>query len=78
MDNIRSQRSKEKFSHEGFLHIFNKKSADGNRKMRRCENDYSCRAQIHIDAITGDVRKNLGDHNHDSNAAKTEVVSGRY
>ena len=79
MDNIRSQRSKEKFSHEGFfLHIFNKKSADGNRKMRRCENDYSCRVRIHIDAITGDVLKNLGDHNHDSNDAKTEVVSGRY
>jgi len=34
----------------------------------------SCRARIHTDAITGDVVKNLGDHNHDSNAAKIEVV----
>ena len=76
MDNIRSQRSKEKFSHEGFfLHIFNKKSADGSRKMWRCEHkDYSCRARIHTDATTGDVLKNLGDHNHDSNAAKIEMV----
>jgi len=28
----------------------------------------------HTDAITGDVRKNPGDHNHDSNAAKIKVV----
>jgi len=76
MDNIRSQRNREKFSHEGFfLYIFDKKSADGNRKMWRCKRkDYSCRAWIHTDAITGDVCKNLGDHNHDSNAAKIEVV----
>jgi len=52
MDNIRSQRNKEKFSHEGFLYIFDKKSADGNRKMWRCERkDYSCTARIHTDAI---------------------------
>jgi len=75
MDNIRSQRNREKFSREGFLYIFDKKSADGNRKMWRCERkDYSCRARKHTDAITGDVRKNFGDHNHDSNAAKIEVV----
>ena len=43
--------------------------------MWRCEHkDYSCRARIHTDAITGDVLKNLGDHNYDSNAAKIEVV----
>ena len=43
--------------------------------MWRCEHkDYSCRARIHTGAITGDVLKNLGDHNHDSNAAKSEVV----
>ena len=75
MDNICSQRNKEKFCHEGFLYIFDKKSADGSRKMWRCElKDYSCRARIHTGAITGDVLKNLGDHNHDSNAAKIEVV----
>jgi len=56
-----------KSSHEGFIYIFDKKSADGNRKTWRCEcKDYSCRARIHTDAITGDVRKNPGDHNHDS------------
>jgi len=39
--------------------------------MWRCEHkDYICRARIHTD----DVLKNLGDHNHDSNAAKIEVV----
>jgi len=75
MDNICSQRNKEKFCHEGFLYIFDKKSADGSRKMWRCEHkDYSCRARIHTDAITGDVLKNLSDHNQDSNAAKIEVV----
>jgi len=43
--------------------------------MWRCEHkDYRCRARIHTDAITGDVLKNLGDHNHDSNAAKIEMV----
>jgi len=46
-----------------------------NRKMWRCERkDYSCRARIHTDAITGDVRKNLGDHNHDSNALTISTV----
>jgi len=35
MDNIRSQRKKEKFSREGFLYIFDKKSADGNIKKWR-------------------------------------------
>jgi len=75
MDNFRSQRNKEKFSHEGFLYIFDKKLADENRKMWHCERKvYSCRAWIHTNAITGDVRKNLGDHNHDSNATKIEVV----
>ena len=75
MDNICSQRNNEKFCHEGFLYIFDKKSADGSRKMWRCEHkDYSCRAQIHTNAITGDVLKNLSDHNQDSNAAKIEVV----
>jgi len=75
MDNISSQRNKEKFGHEGFLYIFDKKSGDRNRKMWRWERkDYSCRARIHTDAITGDVLKNLGEHNHDSNAAKIEVV----
>jgi len=69
MDNISSQRNKEKFSHEGFLYIFDKKSSDGNRKMWRCERkDCSCRARIHTDAVTGDVPKNrlLGSfHNID-------------
>jgi len=75
MDNICSQRNNEKFCHEGFLYIFDKKSAHGSRKMWRSEHkDYSCRARIHTGAITGDVLKNLGDHNHDSNAAKSEVV----
>jgi len=43
--------------------------------MWRCEcKDYSCRARIHTSAVSGDVLENLGDHNHDSNAAKIEVV----
>jgi len=63
MDNISSQRNKEKFSHEGFIYIFDKKSADGNRKMWRCERkDYSRRARTHTDSVTGEVLKNLGDH----------------
>ena len=33
MDNIRSQRNKEKFSHEGYLYIFDKNSADGSKKV---------------------------------------------
>ena len=64
---------------KAFLHIFNKKSADGSRKMWRCEHkDYSCRARIHTDAITGGVLKNLGDHNHDSNADlfREQLVAG--
>jgi len=43
--------------------------------MWRCERkDYSCRARIRTDALTGDMRKNIGGHNHDSNAAKIEVM----
>jgi len=30
--------------------------------------------RIHISAVTGDVCKNLGEHNHHSNAAKIKVV----
>jgi len=61
MDNVNLQRNKEKISHEGFFkYIFDKKSADGNRKKWRCEcKDYSFRARIHTDAVSGDVLKNL-------------------
>jgi len=45
-------------------------------KLWRCERkDYSRGARIHTDAASGDMLKNLGDHNHDSNTAKTEVVN---
>jgi len=73
MDNIRSQRNKEKFCREGFSYIFDKKSADGNGKMWRGEHkDYSYRARIHTDAITGDVLKN---HNHDSTTTTTTTTT---
>ena len=57
----------------GFLYIFDKKSSDGSEKMWRCERkDQQCKAHLHSNAFTGELVRVVGNHTHNSDAARNK------
>ena len=72
MATVLSQRSKEKFSHDGYLYIFDKISkTDSNLMFWRCDQLGRCKVRIHT--RFGNVVKFLNTHTHDSSPIKVEV-----
>ena len=73
---IETQRRKPKFSHNGFLFVFDKLTKDGSKKMWRCDQkNRGCKARLHTDATNGNVLQEPGNHTHGSDAAGVEVAS---
>ena len=71
---ILSKRGKEKFSHNGYLYIFDKMSkSDIAIKFWRCEQVGRCRGRIHTS--DGEVVKEINTHSHISSAANIEVAA---
>ncbi|KAK9752397.1 FLYWCH zinc finger domain [Popillia japonica] len=68
MNNITSQRNREKFSENGFLYVFDKLSADEKTEFWRCEQKRDCKARLHL--VKREVVKTLNSHNHEPSAAK--------
>ena len=72
-DNILTKRGKEKFTHNGFLYVFDKASkADSELKYWRCEQKNRCKARLHTKA--GEVVLELNSHSHEACAAEVEVA----
>ncbi|KAB0805304.1 hypothetical protein PPYR_02274 [Photinus pyralis] len=71
MENIVSKRQKQKYSHQGFIYVFDRMSACGAKLFWRCERKDDCKARIHTE--NGSVVKKVNDHSHDSSAARVEV-----
>ncbi|XP_014784960.1 uncharacterized protein LOC106879774 isoform X4 [Octopus bimaculoides] len=72
MERVFSQRGKEKFSHNGYLFIFDKFSrTDTDLMFWRCELIGRCKARIHTKF--GDVVKFMNTHTHDCSPIR-EVV----
>ncbi|XP_038653015.1 uncharacterized protein LOC119965989 [Scyliorhinus canicula] len=73
MEQILSQRGKEKFSHNGYLFIFDKFSkTKGDLMFWRCEQLSRCKARIHT--RFGNVVKFINTHTHDSSPIRIEVA----
>lgn len=68
MENITSQRNREKFPKNGFLYIFDKLSADEKTEFWRCEQKRHCKARVHV--VNHEVVKCINTHNHEPSAAK--------
>ena len=65
---ILSKRDNPKFSHNGYLFVFDKRSKkDTSIKFWRCENKNECKARIHTKY--DEVTKELNHHSHGSSAA---------
>ncbi len=76
MDTIKTQRSKSKFPHNGYLYVFDKSTKDGNKKMWRCDQkNRGCKARLHTDSTTDVVVKETGVHIHGSDAAGVAVAA---
>jgi len=57
------------------LYTSSTKTVDGSKKMWRCERkDQQCKARLHSDAFTGEFVRVVGNHTHDSDAARMEVI----
>ncbi len=72
---ILTKKGREKFCHNGYMYVFDRRSADGATKFWRCELKMEkCRARLHTNADTGIVLREVGGHLHGENAAKVEVA----
>lgn len=70
---ILSQRGKNKFSHDGYLFVFEKFSkVDNDLMFWRCDEMGRCKARIHT--RLGMVVKEINSHTHDSSSIKVEVA----
>lgn len=68
MENITSQRNREKFYENGFLYAFDKLSADKKTEFWRCEQKRHCKARVHI--VNREVVKTINMHSHQPSAVK--------
>jgi hypothetical protein len=68
-------RNKPKLFHDGFGYIRDRQSADTLKIFWRCdEKSHGCKARLHTSTDDNHVIAVINDHNHGSNAAKTEVA----
>lgn len=74
MEKIQSKRDREMLVNDGFMYIFDKFSADKQKKFWRCRQKNDCLARIHtsIDNLTI-LKKSENLHTHGSDAAKVET-----
>ena len=71
-----SKREKAKFTHNGYLYIFDKLTKDGLKKMWRCDRkDHGCKARLHTNANTDVVEAEKGNHVHATDALGIEVAA---
>jgi len=68
MENITSQRNREKFYENRFFYVFDKLSADQKTEFWRCEQKRHCKARIHI--VNREFVKTINMHCHEPSAAK--------
>lgn len=66
-----SQRSKPKFSSDGYVYVFDRYSSDKKTLFWRCEERGRCKARVHT--VDGLVTKNINQHSHESSSANIEV-----
>ncbi|CAG9864636.1 unnamed protein product [Phyllotreta striolata] len=69
-----TQRGKPKFSHDGYIYVFDKLSQNRLTTFYRCEQKTRCKARIHVQ--NGQVIKLLNGHTHDP--AKFTKINGDY
>lgn len=74
MEKIQSKRDREMLVNDGYMYIFDKFSADKQKKFWRCRQKNDCLARIHtsIDNLTI-LKKSENLHTHGSDAAKVET-----
>ncbi len=73
MEQIRSQRGREKFAHNGYLFVFNKISKiDSDLMFWRCEQVGRCSARLHTKL--GSIVKEINIHSHNSSAMNVEAA----
>ena len=53
---VKTQRDKEKFIENGHMYTFDRYSADMTKKFWRCQEKDFCRARIHTDLQTNQVK----------------------
>ena len=72
METVLSQRGKEKFSHNGYLYIFDRISkTDSSLMFWKCDQLGRCKVRIHTGF--GNVVKILNTHTHDSSPIQVQV-----
>lgn len=66
MDNVKTKWGKEKFSHDGFLYVFDKMSVDRSKKFWRRELKNECKARLHTcgDNDTNGTVTLVNEHSH--------------
>ena len=73
-EHILSKRNNIKFTHNGYLFVFDKHSKKNpNIKFWRCENKNECKARIHTSDNV--VIKKINEHSHGASAASVEVAA---
>ena len=73
-ERILSKKNNPKFSHNGYLFVFDKHSKrDSVIKFWRCENKNECKARIHTS--NNEVIKEKNEHSHGASAASVEVAA---
>ena len=72
MTDILSKRDREKFSHNGFLYVFDRESqSEVGVIFWRCERRRRCKARVHVKA--GEVIREINIHTHEASAVHLEV-----
>lgn len=73
METVPSKRGTSKFLHEGYFYVLDRFSADHSKKFWRCELKNECKARLHTTIDNEQILLQMNDHNHGSDAAKTEA-----
>ena len=76
MRNIQTQKGKPKFSHEGYLYVFDKASRRNESfQFWRCERKSECKARLHT--LNEQVVRAINEHAHGSSPASVQVAKIR-
>ncbi len=73
-DFVKNQKGNLSLVEHSFVYNLEKISADGLKKMWRCEQRKTCKARLHTDGASGDIVSRIGQHTHAACKARVEVM----
>ena len=74
MEELKSTRGKTQFSHESYIYVVDRLSADRSKKIWWCQLKNECKARLHTTADSSEVLAQINQHTHESDAAQLQAA----